>query len=74
MVFLGLLRVAVVAFLQSHFSGVGTSPGLELNGIDHNLQRAGSNLNAATAAIADTCFGNVSLSFFAMRARLLCVT
>eukprot|EP00434_Breviolum_minutum_P032671 symbB.v1.2.028892.t1/scaffold3107.1/size63424/4 len=32
---------------------VGTSPGLELNGIDHNLQRAGSNLNAATAAIAE---------------------
>mmetsp|Transcript_13516 Transcript_13516/g.29802 ORF Transcript_13516/g.29802 Transcript_13516/m.29802 type:complete len:421 (+) Transcript_13516:101-1363(+) len=32
---------------------VGTSPGFELNGINHNLLRAGSNLTAATAAIAD---------------------
>lgn len=32
---------------------VGTSPGFELNGINHNLLRAGSNLAAATAAIAD---------------------
>ena len=56
--------------LLAFASGVGTTPGLELNGIDHNLQRAGSNLNAATAAIADTCFGNVSVGFFAMRARL----
>lgn len=38
---------------SSTMSRVGTSPGFELNGINHNLLRAGSNLTAATAAIAD---------------------
>eukprot|EP00435_Cladocopium_sp_Y103_P019940 s2443_g4.t2 len=40
---------------SSTMTRVGTSPGFELNGINHNLLRAGSksNLTAATAAIAD---------------------